>query len=57
MAIGDSSISTLLEKAKNTISSLADEKYYDNLFRKNDFELINYKMNIKLEGNYYLIYH
>jgi len=41
MAIGNSSIATLIEKAKNTISTLADEKYYDNIFRKNDFALIN----------------
>ena len=57
MAIGNSSISTLIEKAKNSSSTLADEKYYDNIFRKNDFLINQLKMNIKLEGNYYLLYH
>ncbi len=57
MAIGNSSISTLIEKAKNKISTLADEKYYNYIFRKNDFLINQLKMNIKLEGNYYLLYH
>lgn len=41
MALSDSALSTLLEKANNYNASLADNIYYESIFANNNFGLIN----------------